>query len=352
MTNEPSIKYLLGSRPSACGFAGTANRPGLSGIRTRFSLYLCFNLFAALLALAVVSGLGASAALADEFITGNQSPYSPNPQRYDRFYSGLDKAFIGAGLDFSGVAGGGPWATMITPQYFITAYHWPANNDSTLTFYEGDSTSSGVHTYSVDNSYHYKLDYNGLPSDVYIGRLTSAIPDTDHIACYPVLELPSINDYVGMTIYNYGRPNRVGRNVISSVTPYAEAGEDGPGMFFNYDIPGVGLDETYLHPGDSGGPSFALVGGQLALLGEHFSNYTTSGQIPYDPGGPYSGDGTYWSVDGFVPYYVSQIDAILPEDQQINTVAPEPTTLTLLGTAFFAIASVLFVRRRRVGHSR
>jgi hypothetical protein len=97
-------------------------------------------------------GLVGPVALADEYITGNESPYAANPQRYDRFYSGPDKAFIGAGLDFSGVAGGGPWATMISSQYFITAYHFPANNDSTLTFYEGNSTSAGAHTYRASTT--------------------------------------------------------------------------------------------------------------------------------------------------------------------------------------------------------
>jgi hypothetical protein len=298
------------------------------------------------------SVLAVPVALADEYITGNESPYPANPQRYDRFYSGLDKAFIGAGLDFSGVAGGGPWATMISSQYFITAYHWPANNSPSLTFYEGNSTSAGAHAYYVDRGFHYELDYNGHPADVYIGRLATAIPAGDHIASYPVLELPPTNNYAayaGMSIYNYGRPNRVGSNVISKVEPYAEAGEDGPGMFFNYDVPGVGLDETYLMPGDSGGPSFAVVGGRLALLGEHFSNYGTSGQVPYDAGGPKASDGSYWSVDGFLPYYVGQINAILPLDQQIAVITVTPCDANLDGSVNINDLSVVLSNYDKTG---
>ena len=222
--------------------------------------------------------VGSSPALADMYITGN---VTPDPQRYYRFYDGSDKAFIGQGLDFSGVSASGPWATMISPQYFITAYHWPATSSPTLTFYEGNTTASGGHTYNVDTSFHFDATYDGQPADVYIGRLTSPIPASDHIAYYPVLNLPNFSNYVGMSIYNYGNPNLVGRNVISKVEPYAEGGENGYGMFYNYDASG-GPDETYLIGGDSGGPSFAVVNGKLALFGEHFSSYGTSGLIPFD----------------------------------------------------------------------
>jgi hypothetical protein len=239
---------------------------------------------------------------------------------HDRYYSGPDKAFIGASLDFSGVSSNPPWATMISPQYFITAYHLPANSQSTLTFHEGNDASSGAHTYDVDTGFGFVTTNNNQPSDVYLGRLTAPIPATDHIVFYPVLSLPNSSNYVGMTIYNYGNPNRLGRNVISRIEPYAEGSENQVGMFFDYDAPGLGEDETYLISGDSGGPSFAVVNGTLALLGEHFSTYGTSGMIPFDGGPPQAGDGSWWSVDGFIPAYVSQLNSGLPADQQITLV--------------------------------
>jgi len=166
---------------------------------------------------------------------------------------------------------------------------------------------------------------------VYLGRLSAPIPASDHIAFYPVLTLPNTSDYVGKTIYTYGIPNLVGRNVISTVEPYAESGENGPGMFFNYDVPGLGPDETYLIGGDSGCPSFAVVNGKLALLGEHFSTYGTSGLlIPADWGAPKASDGSWWSVDGFVRAYIDQFNAVLPANQQVTTVVPEPSTALLL----------------------
>lgn len=260
---------------------------------------------------------------------------------HDRFYSGPDKAFIGAALDFSGVSAWGPWATMISPQYFITAYHWSASYAPSLTFYEGNTTAAGGHTYTVDTSFHLTLYYNGQPADVQIGRLTAPIPAADHIAYYPVLSLATTADYIGMTIYNYGNPNRLGRNVISNIAPYYEGGENGWGMFYNYDLPGLGADETYLIGGDSGGPSFAVVDGKLALLGEHFSTYGTSGLIPFDGGAPKAGDGSWWSVDGFLPAYIDQINAALPANQQLTTI-PEPASLTLLG-----LGALAMFRRRK-----
>ncbi len=286
-----------------------------------------------------------SPALADMYITGN---VTPDPQRYSRFYAGDNKAFIGAGFDFSGVSTSGPWATMISPQYFITAYHWSANYSPTLTFYEGNSTATGGHTYNVDTSFRVYATYDGQPADVCIGRLTAPIPASDHIAYYPVLALPNVSDYVGMSIYNYGNPNLVGRNVISQVEPYAEAGENGWGMFYNYDVPGVGPDETYLIGGDSGGPSFAVVNGKLALLGEHFSSYGTSGQIPFDGGPPKASDGSWWSVDGFLPSYIDQVDAMLPANQQLTTVVPEPGTAVLLIVGATLLLARAWRRERHV----
>ena len=94
-------------------------------------------------------------------------------------------------------------------------------------------------------------------------------------------------------------------------------------MFFDYDVPGVGPDETYLIGGDSGCPSFAVVDGKLALLGEHFSTYGTSGLVPFDGGAPKASDGSWWSVDGFLPAYIDQLNTVLPPDQHVSAVVSE-----------------------------
>ncbi|MGA2253062.1 MAG: hypothetical protein ABSG53_00235, partial [Thermoguttaceae bacterium] len=229
--------------------------------------------------------------------------------------------------DWSGVgSNGGSWATMISPTFFISATHDHPGAGSTVTFYAGNCTSGPSYSGIVGGGSQIQA------SDVYLGWLTQPIPSSANIADYPVLALPNDTAYVGTMIYNYGSPNLVGRNVISSIQTYTEAGETMAGMFFNYDIPGVGPDETYLMLGDSGAPSFAIVNGQLALLGEHFSNWGTCGQAAA-PGnvppmtsngvlidGDPNRNGNWWSVDGFVPHYVSSIDAQMAADAQANGV--------------------------------
>jgi hypothetical protein len=307
--------------------------------KNKFRKYFCLNL----LVCVVLFCTGEVVSFADMYITGN---VTPNPQRYSRFYEGSDKAFIGDGLDFSGVSTDGPWATMISPQYFITARHYSATNSPSLTFYEGNTKTTGMHNYTVDTSFQFIATFGGQDSDVMLGRLTAPIPAADHIAYYPVLNLPNFSDYVGMTIYNYGNPNLVGKNVISKIENYAEGSENGPGMFYNYDVPGVGPDETYLIAGDSGSSSFAVVNGKLALLGEHFSTYGTSGLLPgpIDFGPPKATDGSWWSVDGFVPAYLDQLNQNLPADQKVTTVVPEPSAMLLI---FAGMAVLLAASRRR-----
>ena len=309
---------------------------------------------------------GASPALATMYITGNGGTNDTDPQQYYRFYSGSDKAFVGQSYDWSGVGSNGSWATMISPTFFISATHDNPGAGSQVTFYPGNTTSS-PYVGTVGGGSQI------AGTDVYLGWLTQSIPSSAHITDYPVLALPNDNAYAGTTIYTYGSSNLVGRNVISSVQTYSEIGETMTGMFFNYDLPGVGADESYLMGGDSGGPSFAVVNGQLALLGEHFSNWGTCGQ-PGAPGnvGPTINDGIlvggdpntsnpansvgqWWSVDGFVPDYVSTINAQMAADalahgvgggEHVTTVVPEPSSLALLlGFAGGAVAWA--IRRRR-----
>ena len=110
---------------------------------------------------------------------------------------------------------------------------------------------------------------------MYLGWLTQAIPSSRTSNIIRSSHCPTTAAYVGTQIYNYGSSNLVGTNVISSIQTYSEIGETMSGMFFNYDLSSA--DSTYLIGGDSGGPSFAVVNGQLALLGEHFSTWGTCG---------------------------------------------------------------------------
>jgi hypothetical protein len=265
------------------------------------------------------------------------------PNRQDRFYAGADKDFLGQAFDWSGVgqADNGTWATMISPDYFVSATHWHPSGGDVLKFYEGNDLSGPSHQFTVA-SWGYQVTVDGVGSDLWLGRLTTPIPAGDQIASYPVLGLPSDADYVGRIIYVNGKPNRVGQNIIDRITTAQEP--DPPAapykytvtMEYNYDtVDGLGADECYLIGGDSGGPSFVDANGRLALVGIHYYNGGTPG--PVDIG--------LISGDSFVPYYVDQLDANMG-GERVAVVAPEPSTLVLLLSALLP-AAWLAVRRGR-----
>jgi hypothetical protein len=98
-------------------------------------------------------------------------------------------------------------------------------------------------------------------------------------------------------------------------------------MYFGYNATGgQALDECYLEGGDSGGPAFAAVGGNLALLGTGFVNAADLQLSPtvYD-GAP--------SGDAFIPHYVSDLNAHMTGGEQVTVVVPEPSTLFLLAVS-------------------
>ena len=299
-----------------------------------------------LLAIMVIA-LAARGALGETFLNGlagptglgNENSQGSSPAN-DRFLD--SSSFIGAPYDWSGVglSDGGSWATMISPTYFVSANHDHPTPGQTITFHLDNNPNGPTETYTVSSTY-YQMQYGGQGSDLYLGELTA--PVDSRIAKYPVLDLPSDSDYVGMTISTYGYaasgPGRVGLNNISAVTdlgPDTDPSIDGYGltrvMYYPYYANGgqQGANESYLEPGDSGGPSFATVDGALALLGTHFVN-----------DGPVF-DGAV-SGDSFIPFYINQLDADMV-GAQVMTVVPEPASLILLAVG---AASFLFHSCRR-----
>ncbi|MCC6424636.1 MAG: PEP-CTERM sorting domain-containing protein [Phycisphaerales bacterium] len=276
----------------------------------------------------------------------------------DRFYVGNDKNFVGQGYDFSGVgnttglAGTGTWATMISPSFFVSAAHYHPSNGSSLTFFENNDPSGPSHSYTVQSGVGMTIDGTqlGLPSDLWLGKLTAPINPADNIATYSVLQLPNESDYLNLPIYVYGKPHRVGRNQISVIDHADEKNnanvviKSTRVMVYEYNDPPpllIGGDEAYLHGGDSGGPSFVSFGGQLALLGTHYFNSDQTNTDPTAVDGDYSGD-------SFIPYYISQLNSRMLQldpntTEQVSVVVPEPAGIVLIG-----LAGLLLANRRRV----
>jgi len=260
-------------------------------------------------------------------------------KRHDRFYTGGDKAFIGAAYDWSGVgkvttsAEGGTesrWAVMISPSYFLTSAHFRPGAGDTLTFYEGNDPAGPSPAYTIAAGGHITT-YGNMNSDLWLGHLTSAVPEADHIAYYPVLSLPAHDDYLSLEIYVYGRPDRVGRNNIDDFA-LVDTTLDGnthrtAAIEYDFDNPGgVGGDEAKLVGGDSGAPGFVVRDGELALVGIHVGVLDDV------------------SYDAFVPYYIDQLNANMSGGESI-TPAPEPASLALW--AAMLPAGLALLRRRR-----
>ncbi len=238
-------------------------------------------------------------------------------KRHDRFYAGDDRAFIGQIFDWSGVgkSSDGEWVTMVAPSYFLSAAHYAPDTDDEVTFYEGNSASAG-HVYTVAAG-GQQISINGSPTDLWLGKLTTPLIPEDHINFYPILVMSSVASYLDMELFNYGKTDRVGRNVLDAILDQTNSSSHGISMLYDYDdsdVIDVGGDETFLELYDSGGPSFAIWNGELALLGIHWFHEKPS-------------EGAWYSGDTFVPHYVGDINGSMIGETL--TVVPEPSTLAL-----------------------
>jgi len=233
-------------------------------------------------------------------------------KRHDRFYADADKAFVGEPFDWSGVGktNGGEWVTMISPSYFLSAAHLAPDTGDVVTFYEGNDEST-PHTYLVAAG-GQQIWMDGVPTDLWLGKLTVPLDPAHHIKHYPILLLGSDSLYVDQEIFNYGKVDLVGRNVIEWIQVVTSGSSSGVSVLYDYDdddVIDVGGDETLLQSGDSGGPTFGSWNGELTLLGIHWFN----GQAD---------DGTWFSGDTFVPPYINVINDLM--NGEALTVVPEP----------------------------
>jgi hypothetical protein len=274
--------------------------------------------------------------------------------RHARFYEGADKAFLGDQyrLDFSGVGHavqGEGWATLITPQHFLSAAHAAPAPGSRLTFYEGNTTARGRHEYSVAEG--TVIRDGGNASDLYLGRLTAPIPAADHITHYPLFVLEADGGYYGEEILVYGGRDWLGRSNITSVAEHRLRHTHT--MYFAFHTEGgCGADDVYLRANDSGAPSFVIWQGAFALVGIHSANSTGGG----------AGVSGSLSADILVPYYVAELNRHLPDCPV--AVVPQSTSsgphigladwiarryLYLAGglLGLFAAVVLLWIRRRR-----
>ena len=108
-------------------------------------------------------------------------------KRHDRFYAEADKAFVGQIFDWSGVGktSDGEWVTMVSPSYFLSAAHsrrtrvtWSRSTKGTV------GSTSHVYTVAAGGQ---QIAASGLPTDLWLGKLTTPLVPDHHINYYPIL---------------------------------------------------------------------------------------------------------------------------------------------------------------------
>jgi hypothetical protein len=254
--------------------------------------------------------------------------------RYDRYAN--NASFIGANFNFFGVGHDASthWATMISPSYFLTAFH--AGASGTISF-DVDNVPGGQLSYTTSS-----LTRVGA-TDLYVGKLTT--PVVANITKYAIAVLPTVPDYIGKTMFVVGQgatdgsstdvqDDRVGRNQIDQVGNATVSGTTGVATVWDYDLAGgTGDDETLTQGNDSGAPDFLDINGQLALVGIRWFRTSVSTQDA--------------SGSSFVPWYYSEIADIVwvgsDNTESVTFVAPEPASASVL----LASSLALLARRRR-----
>lgn len=263
--------------------------------------------------------------------------------RHDRFYLGPspDDTLRDAG-DWSGVGqSGGTWATMVSPTFFLSANHYHPGAASVATFYDGNGVS---HHYTIAGGQQI------LDSDLWLGWLTEPIPAADGIVSAAVY-----NDlgagFIGYEVIAFGQDDpagvgeqRLGRNAIDGVGTLATlfGGTDTSQQLvvFSYQPAAestVGGDEMRFWFYDSGGPTFAMIGGSPFLVGINYFIYEVGDRLD-----PAQDDDTGSGVTS-VSAYIVAINAAMAARSSLErlTVVPEP------GMVWLALVAGLAAGLRR-----
>jgi hypothetical protein len=260
----------------------------------------------------------------------------------DRFAN--DSSFILQGYDLSGVAvnDSGIYGTLLSANVFISANHYHPAPGNRMTFYETNDPGGSRLTRTVSGGQR-------IDNDIWVGTLDQALP-----AQYQTYSLASetlsttadfqASTYAGTVGYLLGRSQTSDSQYGGGAATDQVVGENVLDLWFDdVDVGGVIDDamgairnvpsdtdyrthETYLQGGDSGGPMFALSGGQLQLVGINWFIGT------FEPSGP------QFSGFSYVGNYHGQLQSYI----QANAV-PEPGTLLLMAGA---LVSLGLLRRR------
>jgi hypothetical protein len=228
----------------------------------------------------------------------------------------MNPGFIYDASKFTGVgyitAGGdGRQYTLVTPRHVVCTTHNKPDPGQQLRFVDANGTVITRTFATVTVISHPSTG----TSDLTLCTLDAPLPST--VAVYPYLNLANDTAYIGQEITVHGFFAKGGRGSIAGFDnvdggPYFDESR----LFrFDYNTVSGGANDCHFVEGDSGSPSFAMVGGQPALVGVHTTADTVGSTIS--------------NYDTFVPHYVVQVDTQLQSSGY--RMSPVNFTATTLG---------------------
>jgi len=214
-----------------------------------------------------------------------------DPEVNDRFSAGYPDApvpngsakFVGKGLDWSGV---GWWkkdpkfsVTLLSSRNFAYTKHMSPETGDVITFLGRDGHLHDYHVAKLQMVEMGKANGDAVHVDMAVGTFAETVALDDQVTHYPVVFSPKgIEPFIGKKVLMYGKMARVGTNEIVEGIML-----EGVGSEYNFDTAGLTSGMGKSEIGDSGSPTFMVIGGKLALVGTHWTVDTdcmVSGIIP------------------------------------------------------------------------
>lgn len=210
----------------------------------------------------------------------------------DRFAN--SPSFIASDYNLSGVAldGSGKWLAMISPNVYLSAYHYHPAAGTSVTFYASNDPSGASVTRTV-SGYAQRIG----TSDLYIGTINEPLPSSFVYYDYATYDIANEGQFESSPYYNQvayliGRsPTEwptsqdvaVGQNKLDRwFDSFNVEGtvDDAIGAVYNVGIPAENFVqcEALLQSGDSGGGMFVPSGNSLVLVGINWFIYSGSEQ--------------------------------------------------------------------------
>ena len=266
----------------------------------------------------------------------------------DRFTN--SSSFIASSFNLSGVgqSSSGRWATLISPNVVVSAFHFQPGTGTAINFYSSNDPSSGVVQRTVTAT-NVKVG----STDLWLGVLDSNVPssiksfkfsNTLLTGTIPNGNFPidPAGIFQGNNAYLMGRSpenfpafqsQEVGRNLITGFSENVafEGNSNNDSLILAYDTPGNGSYvqyESHVVVGDSGAPLFVNINGELVLLGTNAFRLDNNDGSVFGSGINYIGN-----QSDFISNFIS-----------VNAV-PEPSSIFL--AAFAAMAGYVANRRRK-----